>query len=82
MYNKSVEYSVTTKIVKLKADQEYIKLQSVLQITDVISNGGEAKIYLLENEVLVNGEPEQRRGRKLFEGDTVTVEDLTIVVVR
>ena len=80
MYNVFVEYSVSNKTVKLKQDQEYIKLQSLLQVCDVISNGGEAKIFLLENEVLVNNEPEQRRGRKLFEGDVVAVLGQTIVV--
>jgi ribosome-associated protein YbcJ (S4-like RNA binding protein) len=53
---------VKVKTVKLKPDQEYIKLQSLLQIADIISNGGEAKIFLVENEVMVNGEPENRRG--------------------
>ena len=71
---------MSNKTVKLKQDQEYIKLQSLLQVCDVISNGGEAKIFLLENEVLVNNEPEQRRGRKLFEGDVVAVLGQTIVV--
>lgn len=80
MYNVFVEYSVTTKIIKLKPEQEYIKLQSLLQVVDVISNGGEAKFFLLENTVCVNGEPEQRRGRKLFEGDTVEVSGQTISI--
>lgn len=82
MYNVFVEYSVTTKKVKLKPDQEYIKLQSLLQIVDVISNGGEAKFFLVENDVYVNGELEQRRGRKLFEGDTVEVLGQTILVTK
>lgn len=82
MYNVFVEYSVNNKTVKLKQDQEYIKLQSLLQIADIISNGGEAKIFLSENEVLVNGEPEERRGRKLYEGDIVTVLGTTIKVIK
>lgn len=77
-----MEYSVSTKKVKLKTDQEYIKLQNLLQITDVISNGGEAKIFLLENEVLVNQEPENRRGRKLYEGDVIEVLGETFTIVK
>lgn len=32
-----------------------------------------AKWFLTEHEVLVNGEPEQRRGRKLKEADRVEI---------
>lgn len=37
----------------------------------VIGTGGEAKFYLAEIAVQVNGEPEQRRGRKLYPGDLI-----------
>ncbi|MGM7703290.1 S4 domain-containing protein YaaA [Pseudalkalibacillus sp. Hm43] len=52
---------------------EYITLQQLLKQADVIQSGGMVKWYLAEHEVLVNDEPEQRRGRKLYEGDTVTI---------
>ena len=66
--------------IQLKSDQEYITLQSLLKITDIISTGGMAKAYLAENEVLVNGELEDRRGRKLYPGDKVEVEGRTFVI--
>ena len=68
------------KTVKLRPDEEYITLQSLLKITNVISTGGMAKMYLLKNTVLVNGEPENRRGRKLYSGDKVVAENITINV--
>ena len=68
------------KTVKLRPDEEYITLQSLLKITNVISTRGMAKMYLLENTVLVNGEPENRRGRKLYSGDKVVAENITINV--
>lgn len=61
------------KIINLRKDEQYITLQSLLQVGGVISTGGMAKIFLLENEVLVNGEREDRRGRKLYSGDKVQV---------
>ncbi len=61
------------KIINLRKDEQYITLQSLLQVGGVISTGGMAKIFLLENEVLVNGEKEDRRGRKLYSGDKVQV---------
>ncbi len=59
------------KTVKCKA--EYIELQQLLKMEDFISSGGAAKYFLAENEVFVNGELENRRGRKLRPGDTVKI---------
>lgn len=51
-----------------------ITLGQFLKLTGVIGNGAEAKWYLAENEVWVNGEAENRRGRQLKTGDVVGVE--------
>lgn len=53
---------------------EYITLGQLLKLADCIHTGGEAKALLQETKVLVNGEPENRRGRKLVPGDTVEVD--------
>ena len=77
----SLKESFVGKIeIQLKSDQEYITLQSLLKITDIISTGGMAKAYLAENEVMVNGELEDRRGRKLYPGDLVEVEGRTFMI--
>lgn len=57
--------------VKIRADEEFITLNVLLKITGIISTGGMAKIYLAENNVYVNGEKEDRRGRKLYRGDII-----------
>ena len=57
----------------LKIKTDYITLQQLLKIEDIISSGGEAKYYLANNEVYVNGELENRRGRKLYPNDIVKV---------
>ena len=61
------------KIIELRQDEPYITLGIVLKLGKIISTGGEAKIFLSENEVLVNGEKENRRGRKLYNNDKVEV---------
>ncbi len=53
-------------------------LSQLLKVCDVISSGGEAKFYLAENPVLLNGEFEDRRGKKIYKGDVVQIEDLRI----
>ena len=68
--------------IKIKDGEEYITLQSLLKLTGVIDTGGMAKIYLANNEVLVNGELENRRGRKLYPNDIVEAEDLKVTVTR
>lgn len=52
---------------------EYITLGQLLKIANIISSGGEAKWFLAENTVLVDGELESRRGRKLYKGMTIKV---------
>jgi ribosome-associated protein len=60
---------------KIAISTEYITLGQLLKLADCISTGGEAKAFLQEKGVLVNGQPDNRRGRKLVPGDTVQVED-------
>lgn len=59
------------KIINIKT--EYIELQQLLKMEDYISSGGQAKYYLMKNEVLVNGVIETRRGRKLRANDVIKI---------
>ena len=67
---------------KISIHTEYIELQNVLKISGIIYTGGEAKIFLKENEVYVNDILENRRGRKLYPGDQVKVEGQTYLIVK
>lgn len=51
---------------------EFIKLQDLLKFAALVSTGGEAKIRILDGEVMVNGEVCLQRGRKIRPGDKVT----------
>ena len=62
----------------IKIKGEYITLQQLLKVLNIISSGGEVKFFLEENVVLVNGERETRRGRKLYPFDKVNVLDMEI----
>ncbi len=61
------------KEIKLKG--EYITLGQVLKLESYISSGGEAKIFLSTSSVLVNEKLETRRGRKLYIGDIITINN-------
>ena len=66
------------KIVKITS--EFIKLDQFLKWADVTSSGLEAKYLVQDGAVKVNGETEERRGRKLYPGDTVEVMDKKFIV--
>ena len=53
---------------------EYITLGQLLKFVSIIGFGGEAKEYLATHEIEVNGEKENRRGRKLHPGDLIAIE--------
>lgn len=67
------------KIIKIHT--EFIELQQLLKLASIIDNGGEAKYYLNENQVFVNGELESRRGRKIYPNFVVTGKDFEITVL-
>ena len=48
----------------------------------IVGSGVDAKMVILDGAVLVNGEVEQRRGRKLYPGDRVSFEGETYQVVK
>lgn len=68
------------KIIKIRQDEAYITLNILLKLSGTIQTGGMAKAYLAENYVLVNGEKENRRGRKLYPGDKVEIDQETYLV--
>lgn len=54
---------------------EFITLGQLLKALGIAMTGGEAKRLLEEGGFEINGEPEQRRGRKLRPGDSVVFPD-------
>ncbi len=50
-----------------------ITLGQALKAAALVGTGGEAKVVIQSGEVLVNGEVETRRGRRLIEGDVIEV---------
>ncbi len=59
---------------EVKISTEYITLGQFLKYVGIIDSGFLAKMYLSENYALVNGEKENRRGRKLYPGYEIIVE--------
>lgn len=52
---------------------ESIRLGQFLKLANLVETGGLAKELIADGQVLVNGEPDTRRGRHLRPGDVVEV---------
>ena len=59
---------------------EFIKLQDLLKLANLVGTGGEAKIVIQNGDVSVNGEVCTMRGKKIRPGDTVAFvgKELTV----
>ncbi len=57
------------KTISVPITTEYIKLEALLKLANVVSSGGEAKLAIQNGEVAVNGDICTQRGKKLRSGD-------------
>lgn len=53
---------------------EYVKLQDLLKLANLVASGGEAKERIQGGEVKVNGEVCMMRGKKLRPGDQAELD--------
>lgn len=66
---------------KVEITTDFITLGQFLKLAEVIQTGGMAKWFLSEHEIYVNGEPENRRGKKLVNKDVVDIPGFGTFIV-
>lgn len=66
------------QIIKLRED--FIKLGQALKAAGLVESGVDAKIFIQDGQVKVNGSTETQRGKKLYDGDVVEFNDETIKI--
>lgn len=59
---------------------DFIKLGQALKAAGLCESGVDAKFAVQDGLVRVNGEVEERRGRKLYDGDNVEFEGKQIKI--
>ena len=59
---------------------DFIKLGQLLKAANLVENGADAKFEIQEGKVLVNGEVEYQRGKKIYKDDIVKYKGKEIVV--
>lgn len=67
-----------TRRVKIKTG--FIRLDQFLKFTGAAETGGHAKRLIKEGLIQYNGETCIQRGKKLFRGDEIIIEDMTYIV--
>ncbi len=65
----------------IQISTDYIKLQQILKLAQVLSQGADVKYYLQEELVTVNGELATQRGKKIYKGDVIEVEGFEQIIV-
>lgn len=63
-----------------KLFDEFITLQALLKDLGIIQSGGAVKAFLAENQVLLNGQEENRRGKKLYLHDNIQIPNLDLQI--
>lgn len=61
--------------MEIKITTHFIKLDQLLKFSGLVSTGGEAKEVILSGLVKLNGETVLQRGKKIYPGDEVSLEN-------
>ena len=55
----------------VEINKEPVELHKILKFEGLTTTGGEAKLFIVDGQVTVNGETETRRSRKMVAGDVI-----------
>ncbi|MBQ3432212.1 MAG: RNA-binding S4 domain-containing protein [Clostridia bacterium] len=69
-------------MTEIKITTDFIKLDAFLKFCGAVYTGGEAKEAVIYGEVKVNGEVCLQRGKKLYNGDTVEIDETVYKVIQ
>lgn len=61
-------------------NSEFIRLDALLKFAAITQSGGEAKFFIQEGEVTVNGDVCTQRGKKIRPGDTVSFQKTALKI--
>ena len=56
---------------EIEITKEPVELYKILKFEGIVASGGEAKAVIDDGQVLVNGEIETRKRKKIISGDTI-----------
>ena len=68
--------------VNIRETDEFIKLGQALKKAGLVETGVDAKFFIQDGQVTLNGQTELQRGKKLYDGDVVCFNGETIQIVK
>ena len=68
--------------LKIREEDEFIKLGQAIKAAGLVESGVEAKLVIQDGQVLVNGQVETQRGKKLTGGEKVPYKGQEILIIR
>lgn len=68
-------------MTEFKLKGEYITLGQLIKVLGLVGSGGMVKAFLADKEITLNGEKENRRGKKLFLGDVLIIQNKNYKIV-
>lgn len=68
--------------VNIRETDEFIKLGQALKKAGLVETGVDAKFFIQDGQVTLNGQTELQRGKKLYNGDVVCFNRETIQIVK
>lgn len=71
---------MSEKVFVLRADEEYIELNQLLKLMNLVQSGGHAKLVIEDGLVRVNGEVEFRKRKKMRDGERAEIDGHVIIV--
>ena len=71
---------MSEEIQVVDIDSEPIELFKLIKSENLVGSGGEAKFVVGEGMVMLNGEVETRKRKKIFSGDLVQFADFKLKV--
>ena len=66
---------------EIEITKEPVELYKILKFEGIVSSGGEARAVIDDGQVLVNGEVETRKRKKIVSGDTIEFMDAKFKIV-
>lgn len=67
--------------MEIRIKDEFIKLGQALKLAGLVDDGVQAKMVIQDGQVKVNGEVDDRRGRKVYVGDTISFDGEEVHVI-
>ena len=68
--------------VNIRETDEFIKLGQALKKAGLVESGVDAKFFIQDGQVKLNGETQLQSGKKLYNGDVVSFNGETIQIVK